>query len=185
MRVQKEFPTIETERLILRQHCLTDATAVLQLFADPQVTEHYLVHPFTKLSQAEAIVQKRIDRWQNGHGIRWAITRKGEDSLLGSCGFNKWHLPGEPFEIGYELKRPYWNQGIMTEAITASVHYGFTIRHMPAIEAWIIPENIASARVLQKVGFQSQGIQKAKGYFNGGFYDLEHFLVNKNNWATA
>lgn len=177
------FPILETLRLILRQHRNSDATAVFQTFADPKVTEHYLVHPFTKLKQGEDTVQKRIDRWENGHGIRWAITLKGKDELIGSCGFNKWHLPGEPFEIGYELKQEFWNQGIMTEAITACVNYGFTIRNMPAIEAWILPENIGSARVLQKAGFQAQGIKEAKGYFNGDFYDLEHFLLKKSNWV--
>ena len=174
-----KFPILQTDRLILRQHRASDATAVFQLFADPKVTEHYLVHPFTELEEGEATVQKRIDRWEQGHGIRWAITLKDNDELIGSCGFNKWHLPGEPFEIGYELQRPYWNQGIMTEAITASVNYGFTVRNMPAIEAWILPANIGSARVLQKVGFQSQGIKEDKGYFAGDFYDLEHFLLKK------
>ena len=176
------FPILETKRLILRQHRPTDATAVFQTFADEKVTEHYLVHTYTELAQAEATVQKRITYFDSGHGIRWAITLKeNDDELIGSCGFNQWHLPGMPYEIGYELKRPYWNQGIMTEAIIACVQYGFTVRNMPAIEAWIIPQNIASARVLQKVGFHSQGIKEAKGYFAGDFYDLEHFLLKKSN----
>ena len=174
------FPTLETPRLILRQHRLSDITAVFEMFADEKVTEYYLVHPFAKIEQAEKTTQSRIDRWHNGHGIRWAITLKDDDNLIGSCGYNKWHLPGEPIEIGYELKRSCWNQGIMTEAITAAVHYGFTVRNIPIIEAWILPENIGSARVLQKVGFQSHGIKEAKGYFDGSFYDLEQYLINNS-----
>lgn len=173
------FPILETERLLLRQHRPSDTTAVFEMFADPEVTKHYLVHPFTEMEQAQKTTQSRIDRWYNGHGIRWAITLKDNEELIGSCGYNKWHLPGEPIEIGYELKRPFWNQGIMTEAIKACVDYGFNVRKMFAIEAWILPENIGSARVLQKVGFQSQGIKEAKGYFNGDFYDLEHYLIKK------
>lgn len=179
----KPFPILQTTRLILRQHRTSDATAVFQTFADEAVTEHYLVHPYTDLAQGEATVQKRIATFNNGHGIRWAITFKNDDELIGSCGFNQWHLPGQPYEIGYELRRPYWNLGIMTEAITACIEYGFTVRNMPAIEAWILPANIGSARVLQKVGFHSQGIKEAKGYFAGDFYDLEHYLLKKSNWA--
>ncbi|HFE66121.1 MAG TPA: N-acetyltransferase, partial [Chloroflexi bacterium] len=162
-----EFPQLETERLVLREHRLLDQEAVFSVFSDEAVTRHYLVTPFTEMIQAEQIVQSRIDRFYAGTGIRWAITRRGEGALLGSCGF--FLRPARPglAELGYELARPYWNQGIMTEALRACLTYAFTVRGLSRIEAQILPENEASRRVLEKLGFRWAGLREKGGYLNG------------------
>lgn len=150
---------------------------MFSVFADEAVTRHYLVTPFTEMSQAQNVVQSRIERFYAGKGIRWAITRRGEDVLLGSCGFSDWQGRQGPAELGYELARPYWNQGIMTEALQACLAYAFTVRGLLRIEAQILPENEASRRVLQKLGFQWAGWRKKGGYLNGRHYDLELFAL--------
>jgi len=174
---QAAFPLLETERLVLREHRLLDQEAVFSVFADEAVTRHYLVAPFTEMAQAQRVVQRRIDRFYAGKGIRWAITRRGEDVLLGSCGFSDWQRRQGTAELGYELARPYWNQGIMTEALQACLAYAFTVRGLLRIEAQILPENEASRRVLQKLEFQWAGLRERGGYLNGRYYDLELFVL--------
>jgi ribosomal-protein-alanine N-acetyltransferase len=82
--------------------------------------------------------------------------------------------------LGYELARPFWQQGIMTEAVTAAIDYGLTNLALRCIEAWVMPANRASANLLMKVGFQSEGVLKGKGYWDGRFHDLELFSLLAN-----
>lgn len=178
------FPKLQTERLILREFRLDEADqmALYRIFADGRVTRFYNVKTFTKPEQAWNMLRRRRDRFWHGRGVRWAITLKGNDELIGSCGFNAVNKKKGVGELGYELARPYWNQGIMTEAVRAAVEYGFDQLGLGRIEAWVVPENRASANLLMKLGFQSEGVQSGKGYWNGRFHDLELFSMLAEQW---
>jgi ribosomal-protein-alanine N-acetyltransferase len=174
-----KFPQLETERLILREHRLdqADQLALFHIFSDEEVTRYYNVPTFRDVEEALPFLKRRINRFWTQKGIRWAITFKGDDTLIGSCGFNSWSRRNRVGELGYELARPYWNRGIMTEAVLAAVAYGFESMDLNRIEAWVIPGNVASARVLQKAGFHAEGIMRQKGYWGGQFHDLEMFSL--------
>lgn len=178
------FPQLETERLVLRQLRLDDADqmALFRLFSDSRVTRYYNVTTFTEPEQAWRMLQRRYDRFWQKRGIRWAITLKGSDELIGSCGFNSLNQKQQTGELGYELARPFWNKGIMTEAVTAATAFGFSHVGLSRLEAWIVPQNRASANLLLKVGFQSEGIIVEKGYWNGRFHDLELFSLLAEQW---
>lgn len=178
------FPQLETERLILREFRLDEADqmAIFRLFSDSRVTRFYNVNTFTEPEEAWQMLQRRRNRFWQGRGIRWAVTLKGKDELIGSCGFNSVNKKQNAGELGYELARPFWNQGIMTEAVTAATGYGFAQLRLKRLEAWIMPQNRASANLLLKVGFQSEGIFEGKGYWNGRFHDLELFSLLREQW---
>ena len=181
------FPQLETERLVLRELRLDEADqmALFRLFSDSRVTRFYNVSTFTKPEQAWVMLRRRHNRFWQGRGVRWAITLKGNDELIGSCGFNSWNKKKKVGELGYELARPFWSQGIMTEAVGAAVGYGFASLALNQIEAWIVPENRASANLLIKVGFQSEGVQAGKGYWDGRFHDLEQFTLLMEQWRIG
>ncbi len=180
------FPQLETERLILREYRLdeTDQMALFRIFSDSRVTRFYNLGAFTEPEEAWRLLQRRYERFWQGQGIRWAITLKGNDSIIGSCGFNSLSKKKRTGEMGYELARPYWQQGIMTEAAKAAVAYGFTSLELDRAEAWVMPANRASANLLLKVGFQSEGVLKGKGYWDGRFHDLELFSLLKEQWES-
>ena len=181
---ERIFPELETERLRLRQFRLDEADqlGLFQLFSDDRVTRYYNINSFTEIAQAQSMLRRRYDKFWHGKGIRWAITLKEDDALIGSCGFNSLSRKKKEGELGYELARPFWNQGIMTEAIRAATDYGFTQQALSRIEAWIIPENRASANLLIKLGFQSEGVLERKGYWDGRFHDLELFSMLAEQW---
>ena len=181
----QSFPQLETKRLVLRQFRLDEAdqAALFRLFSDSRVTRFYNATTFTRPEQARIMLKRRYDGFWQGRAIRWAITLKGKDELIGSCGFNSWDKKKQLGELGYELARPFWNQGLMTEAVTAVTTYGFTKLTLKRIEAWIMPQNQPSANLLIKVGFQSEGILQGKGYWNGRFHDLELFSLLAEQWG--
>lgn len=178
------FPQLETERLILREYRLDEADklALFRIFSDNRVTRYYNLKTFTTQDEAWQLLQKRHDRFWQGRGVRWAITQKDRDEIIGSCGFNSLNFKTKVGELGYELARPFWQQGIMTEAVSAAISYSLANLPLQRIEAWIMPQNRASANLLLKLGFQSEGVLERKGYWDGRFHDLELFSLLAEQW---
>ncbi|WP_420644158.1 GNAT family N-acetyltransferase [Candidatus Leptofilum sp.] len=178
------FPQLETERLVLREFRLDEAdrAALFRIFSDGRVTRFYNLKTFTEPDEAQRLLTKRHDRFWQGRGVRWAIVPRGQDELIGSCGFNELNYKKKVGELGYELARPYWQRGIMTEAVSAIISYGLAHLPMERIEAWVMPQNRASANLLLKLGFQSEGVLERKGYWDGRFHDLELFSLLAEQW---
>ncbi|MEH1831969.1 MAG: GNAT family protein [Nostoc sp.] len=172
------FPQLETERLLLRETTLQDAEAIFTVLCDPGVTQFHDLDTFTSIKEAIAIIERRAKRFERGDGIRWGIVHKQDNVLIGSCGFT-WNPQEHAAEVGYELASTFWRQGIMTEAVHTILEFGFKKMDLRFVVAQVMLNNIASKKLLEKLGFQSQGVLKQYGFFKGQFYDLEQFVLHK------
>ena len=157
-RVFQAFPYLETERLVLRRLHLADAESLFAILSDEQVARFYDDEAFTEISQA----REQIEAWARGYDewrvIRWGIVQRGTEKIIGTCGyygFHRWHGRGS---LGYELARPYWRQGIMTEALAAIIGFGFREVGLNRIQAVLMPGNEASEKLLEKLGFRREGV---------------------------
>ncbi len=179
-----EFPPLETKNLVLRQIVATDSEAVFELFSDLQVVRFHDVTPFVRLQQAESLVNRWAERFRNQQGIRWGIARKEDNIIIGSCGFGAWNKRCLRAEIGYELAKTHWRQGIMSEALTAVLDFGFQSMELNRIEAMVMMENLPSMKLLQKLGFREEGILREHGFWIGQFHDLKIFSFLKNDYKS-
>jgi len=84
--------------------------------------------------------------------------------------------------IGYDLLPAYRRQGIMTEALTEVLLYGFETIGLNRVEAFVDPRNIASIQLLQKLGFRQDGILKERTHFRGRFRDDVCFSLLAREW---
>ena len=82
---------------------------------------------------------------------------------------------GSRGEIAYDVVRARWRQGVMAEVLPAVLHYGFATLGLHRIEATVTPGNVASVRLLQRLGFRREGLLRGHGYWKGGFQDVELF----------
>lgn len=173
------FPQLETERLRLCRITLADTDALFQILSDDEVTRYYDDATYTSRSQAG----EQIESWANGFShrrcIRWGIRLKQDDSFVGTCGFygiHPWHMRGS---IGYELARPFWRLGIMSEALTALLALGFEEMSLHRIDAVVDPKNVASIHLLEKLGFCNEGLLRKYENWSGdkGFVDLNMFAL--------
>ena len=179
----QSFPPLETPRLALRRLQPEDAPALFAILGDDEVTRWYDDATFTNLAQA----QEQIQSWENGYAarrcVRWGITRKGEAQIIGTCGFygiHPWHLRGS---IGYELARKEWRQGIMAEALGALLALGFNDLGLRRIDAVVLPENLPSIRLLEKLGFRNEGLlRQYENWESKGFADLCMLAILKSDW---
>lgn len=170
------FPYLETQRLILRQIVLDDVEAVFALYSEDAVAQFLDINTLTERREAVKLVEFFIERYQNGVSIRFAIALRDQpQQLIGTCGFHPFDEGNRRVEIGYDLAKAYWQRGIMTEALTAMLHYGFTILALHRIEAVTTPENYPSRRLLEKLGFQQEGILRQRSFYRGRYVDEIYF----------
>jgi ribosomal-protein-alanine N-acetyltransferase len=150
-----EFPCLETERLRLRQVRPEDAKLVYRYLSDDEASR-YVDFKADSLRWAQGHVQNLRRHYRHREWLRWAIERKADGLYLGMCGYHGFF--GEHrAEIGYELGREHWNQGVITEVLRTVVPFGFAEMGLHRIQAWAATANGASVRVLQKAGFTEEG----------------------------
>lgn len=173
------FPVLETERLALRQLRLEDAADIYDYFSMDEVTMFYDLDSFTELKQAEDLIVYWNNRFNNIEAIRWGITLKSEDRIIGTCGFHNWAKKHYKAEIGYELSPNHWNKGYMTEVLEAVINFGFEELELNRIQALIHRDNVNSRKLLEKSNFREEGLLSEYYYKKNRYVDAVIFSILK------
>jgi ribosomal-protein-alanine N-acetyltransferase len=183
--IYARFPLLQSERLVLRDLRPQDAPAVLRIFGDDEVTRYYDLDTFTDLAQAENLIERFQQRYLNQIGIRWGIAlNNAEDDLIGTCGYNIWIQGHARAVVGYDLARSKWRQGIMSEALSTVVRFGFAQMGLNRIETPIFAENAASGHLLKKLGFRAEGTLREYEFLKGHFVDLAMYALLQKEWQA-
>lgn len=176
------FPVIKTKRLTLREFETEDASNILKYLSDKEVMKHYGLEPFKTVEDALNEIAWYKSILNEKSGIRWGITLKEQDDIIGSCGFlNRFHNHYRA-EIGYELSKDYWGNGIANEELGAVIKYGFTHLNLRRIEALIEPANAASQKLIKKHGFIKEGLLRSYEFTGGKFDDLYMYSLLKQDF---
>ncbi len=174
------FPILNTRRLTLvpigQQH-LYD---IFKLFGNNEVTRYYNLITLTRIDEAQKIVDYFQNRMLDGLGVRWGICMYGNEQIIGTIGFNNF-TKNHRANIGYDLMPEYWCKGIMSEALEAIIDYGFTILEVNRIEAEVMAGNIASEKLLTKIGFTNEGVLRQWLLWNEQYYDMSMFSLLKRD----
>ncbi len=146
----------QTPRLILRQFLETDAQLILDLNSDPEIIKYVHEPTLKTLTEADKILTNIIlPQYINNLG-RWAIHTKDDMEFIGWCGLKYRPDLGE-IDLGYRLMQKAWGKGYATEAAKHSLDYGFISLLLTKITGRAHNENIASFRVLEKIGMDFTG----------------------------
>ncbi|MEN5094772.1 GNAT family protein [Pseudomonas protegens] len=169
-----DFPVIRTPRLILRELCPADVPALFAIHSDADAMQWFGTDPMTDYRQAEQLLAQ-FASWRTlpNPGVRWGIERQSEPGLLGTCGLFKWNRPWRSCAVGFELGRAAQGQGLMSEALEAILDWGFVHMALNRIEAQVYPQNLASLRLLERMGFVREGLSRQAGYWLGAYHDLQ------------
>ena len=158
---------LETDRLILRRQVPEDVEALWALYCDPEITRYI---PDAPRTYQEA--QEELEWHRNGHprnpdlGL-WATIHKETGRFIGRCGLLLCEIEGQQeVEVAYTIARQFWRQGLATEAASAILRYGFDSLHLPRLISLIVPDNIASQRVAEKIGMRRE--RKMDGWNGDG-----------------
>jgi ribosomal-protein-alanine N-acetyltransferase len=143
---------IETPRLILRHFVESDLDALAELMANLDFMR-FSSGVFDREQARKFLFDRVIKPARAGLPAQFAVVCRGEDRLIGYCGFFRQEVDGiAEIEIGYRFHPDYWNQGLATEAARAVKDYAFDVLKLERVISLIHPKNHASRRVTEKNG---------------------------------
>jgi RimJ/RimL family protein N-acetyltransferase len=148
----------ETERLIIREIVASDAAGLFAIDSDSDVNIYLGNNPVKSIEQTKDIIQFIRNQYiENGIG-RWAMIEKTTHNFIGWTGLKLvkelTNNHNNYYDLGYRLNKNYWGKGFATEAAKASVDYGINQLNLKDIYAIADTNNIASKKVLEKVGLK-------------------------------
>ena len=170
-----KFPALSTDRLTLRAIAPRDVAEFRAMMSIPEVTRYANWPEAPSDDQANEWTRNLSDLSPSGKGCAWVIEERSSEAFIGAVHFNYFYWDWRVGGIGYEAHPDYWGRGFTTEALRAVVAYGHRFLGLNRIEAWTLPGNDASDRVLEKAGFQFEGVFRQKGFFKGAFHDFRMF----------
>ncbi len=161
-----KIPTILTERLRLRPFTQEDTLVMHQIMNGKDVLRYFPGAQTVSQEQVARMIERLNAHWQkHGYGL-WAVEMELTGDLLGRCGL-QFLAETDEVEVDFILGRDYWGQGLATEAGQASALYGYNNLDLDTIVGIVHPENVASQRVLEKLGME---FAEATEYFGMACY---------------
>ena len=176
---------LTTERLLLREFEDNDWRAVLQYQSNPEYLRYY--HWSRRTEQDVRAFVRMFINWseeQPRKKFQLAIILKEENRLIGNCGIRMKTPHAREADLGYELDPRYWGCGYATEAASAFLAFGFRELGLHRIWAWCIAENLASARVLEKIGMQQEGRLRENEWMKGRWWDTLLYAILEHEWQA-
>lgn len=149
------LPEISTERARLRQFTPHDLDDLARIFSKPGVMRYLGLHgtPLPR-EETETILLSMIAHWKRRGFGRWAVESVEDGRLIGSAGLRSY---GEQAELVYLLDEPFWGRGLATEVARACLDFAFRVARLDLVVAFIRPDNLASSRVVKKLGMTHEG----------------------------
>ena len=173
------LPTLETARLKLRPYSNADVEELLPLIGAREVaaTTLRIPHPYTEKDAREFLAMMV----EGPHRIWLAIALRSDGRQIGGMGLTV-DARHQHAELGYWLGVPYWGKGYATEAAREMMRYGFEDLHLHRTFASHFKDNLASGRVLQKLGMRYEGCQREHIQKWEQFIDLELYGMLRQDW---
>jgi ribosomal-protein-alanine N-acetyltransferase len=142
---------LETERLLFRTHETDDETDFLAMHTDPEVRRYVGGEPWSLKKAQDRFRNQYLGRPIETYGL-WATILREEGRYIGCCGLRA--VEGNAAYLGYYLARPYWRRGFASEASKAFIDVAFSRLRLPRLLADVQEGNVASEKILQKLGFK-------------------------------
>jgi RimJ/RimL family protein N-acetyltransferase len=153
---------VETQRLRMRPFCDADFDDLFRLFSEPEVMR-FIGQGVRTAGETKQRLDAMIAHWnQYGFGL-WALIDRIDNRFVGRCGFGYLH-DRQDAELAYALMRPYWGQGLASEAAQKAIEVAFEQFHLPRLLAVADVDNLASQRVLRKLGMSPVGHLQIEGH---------------------
>jgi [ribosomal protein S5]-alanine N-acetyltransferase len=177
-------PKLQTARLLLRPFAASDAGAIYNLQSNPRVLRYWDSPPWTDRSRAEAFIDACRRMEEDESGARFAIETRAENSFVGWCSMFRWNPVYRSLGIGYCFDEPGWGKGYATEAVRAMLQWAYGALALNRVEAELDTRNAASARVLEKLGFQREGLRREDCVVSGEVSDSWIYGLLKRDWQS-
>jgi [ribosomal protein S5]-alanine N-acetyltransferase len=169
-------------RIVLRALDLSDTEQIFTLFSDPEAMRYWSFLPYTEISQARQRLERDIAGARAGEWLPWGIAL--EDTLIGTVTLHDLNREQGRAELGYMLARAHWGRGLAREATSLVIGHAFGPLGLRRLEADIDPRNVASDKLLTRLGFQKEGFLRERWRVGDEISDSALFGLLKRDWEV-
>jgi len=173
---------LSTRDLHLRPSTMADAEGMFAMLSDSESMKYWCDKPITDLEAALKALRKDLESDAQGNSMCWAVTLKGQDEMIGKCILFQFSQTNHRAEIGYILNRNYWRQGLMQQALEAVINFAFNTLNLNRIEADVDTENAGSLGLLEKLGFEREGLFRERWFVYDEWQDSVMLGLIKQDW---
>ncbi|GCD98134.1 acetyltransferase [Embleya hyalina] len=185
VRMTLATPVLRTARLRLRPFTDADTDSLFALHSSTYVMRYWDSPPWTERARAERFVGMCRTMADDGTGARVAIDRASDGAFVGWCGLTAWDEDCRSASLGYCLGDAMWGHGFATEAAHAVLRWAFETLDLNRVQAETDTRNVASARVLEKMGFVREGTLREDCVVNGEVSDSWVFGLLRREWQPS
>ncbi|MFL5329015.1 MAG: GNAT family N-acetyltransferase [Gemmataceae bacterium] len=177
-------PTLTTSRLVLRGFHGSDASALFRVASNPNVTRYTLWNAHRNIDDSHNYISSYArSQYMQQVPEPLAICPLGDiTQIMGSVGCFWVAREHQSMELGYWIGEPWWGQGLATEAARALVTHVFEDYVVERMQAHCVVANDASSRVIEKLGFQFEGVARSAVCLRGTFYDVKRYAILRKEW---
>jgi RimJ/RimL family protein N-acetyltransferase len=175
-------PTLPTARLRLRPFAGADADGLFALHTNARVLRYWDAPPWTEHARAQQFVTDCQQMAQEGTGARLAVNRAGGGAFIGWCALTRCNPHHRSASLGYCLDQAAWGHGYATEATRVLLRWAFDTMDLNRVQAQTDTRNLASARVLDKLGFIREGTLREDCIVNGEISDSWIYGLIRRDW---
>ena len=178
-------PTLATARLRLRPVVDADADDLFALHRSARVLRYWDAPPWDHPDRAKRFVAASRRMAEEGSGARLAIDRVSDGTFVGWCSLTGWNPGFRSARMGYCLVEAAWGYGYATEAAGAVLQWAFDTLDLNRVQAETDTRNVASARVLEKLGFVREGTLREDCVVNGDVSDSWVYGLLRREWRAS
>ena len=172
----ENLPALETKRLHLRVPELSDAEDTFEFISDPEVTKFTFWRAHHSIADSEELLT-----WLTTENFAsWSIVHRADKKVIGMCFLHSFNFHHRRAEMAFNLSRSYWRQGYATEAVREMIRFAFKRWVLNRIEGTCMLDNIASARVMEKLGMKFEGVLRQHSFAKNRFHDLKLYSILRN-----
>lgn len=184
MPLPNKTPVFETDRIRLRALTPEDAHDMHAVYSDEVNMEYWGTTATKNIDETRHLVAKDIKAAETGLAMFWAIELKETGKVIGKCTLWQYSESNQRAEVGYILNRQYWRLGLMSAALEVMINYAFSDLGLHRLEADTDSNNAASLALLEKLGFQREGLFRDRWYVNGQRQDSAMLGLLEQDWVN-
>jgi ribosomal-protein-alanine N-acetyltransferase len=180
-----ELPLLLGPRVHLRMLRDTDVPQLYVQFSDPKVMRYWSRPPLMRIEEAQTLFEELDRGVRGGEFAQWAIARRSDDLMIGSCALFAHQQVHRRAAIGYALASAHWGRGFAQEALSLALDHAFNMLELHRLEADVDPRNAASTRLLEKLGFVREGVLRERWHVSGEIQDSAIYALLARDYAAA
>ena len=178
-KIFSNIPTLKTERLTLRAMHPIDAEDMYDYARREDVTEFLLWSPHPDVRYTKQYLSYIQNRYTLGDFYDWAVIDRESRRMIGTCGFTAIDTVNNSAEIGYVLNPDFKGRGYATEVARRVMEFGFEELGLHRIEARFMEGNLASKRVMEKLGMTFEGYRRDAVYVKGSYRTVGYCAITE------